>query len=174
LTGKHFLNDLVGVQRQHCQTLSLVRCQNRDIVVVVLALVVGMVQSKKQRPALDPQVCTICETAVAVVELLLAKDPNITAAQVEAYLNNLCNVSILAPYKAECLAVLALYADKIVQEVFAGQSGSQVCGSLHLCNSTNTLLDSLRSLRLSIVGQHKPQHHLQLAHPTALRRQRRD
>jgi len=105
------------------------------------------------------------------VELLLAKDPNITAAQVEAYLNNLCNISILSPYKAECLAVLALYADKIVQEVFAGQSGSQVCGSLHLCNSTNVLLDRLHSLR-GLISQHKPQTQTTLTHPTALRRRR--
>ena len=77
-----------------------------NVVVVAVLCVLALLASPVvgSRKGLNPEFCTVCETLVSGAELLLSQDPKITEAEVEAALNNLCNASVLRPYRSEASA----------------------------------------------------------------------
>ncbi len=84
-------------------------------------------------PFVTADKCNICEIVVAGAELFISNDPAVTQQEVEDYLHNACNISFLKPYEAECQILLSVYADKIIQELFSGTPGVQVCAAVRLC-----------------------------------------
>jgi len=116
----------------------------------VLALLVVAAQAQ--------DVCNICQTLVAGTELLIAQDPNLSAQEVETFLNRACNISFLKPYYVQCELVIQGYADKIVSELFAGTSGLQVCENLDLCHAAKGKLKN-KNARMGKHHAQKGKHH---------------
>ncbi len=103
---------------------------------IVIALIFAILAFA---PFVNADNCNICEIIVAGAELFISNDPAVTQQEVEDYLHNVCNISFLKPYEAECQILLSVYADKIIQELFAGTPGAQVCAAIHLCPAEKPL-----------------------------------
>lgn len=111
-----------------------------DNILVVLVFFLVLVQAQSNG-------CAICEKVVAAAELFIANDPSITEQEVEHYLNLACNISFLKPYEAECENLMFDYADVIVQELFSGTPGAQVCAAVDLCDISASRIAAKKAAR---------------------------